>query len=144
MNDPYFNGPLARLFRAMFSGGRRPDPWPSEIDAAVRSPVAVPLCVNCLYPQEGHRWFCPHCGFPSGDYIAAMPYLQVFVAGEALRKGVMGPPERRVGVRVFLVVLSIAEYAVFAPVYWYWMIRRAQGKPICEERREAIMFEENP
>jgi hypothetical protein len=114
------------------------DPWPTEIDVAVRDREAVPLCINCLFPQEAHRWFCPHCGFPTGDYVAVMPYLQVFVVGEVLRKGVMGPPERRIGVQLFLVLYSLAEYTFFAPIYWFWMLRRALGKPICLEYREPV------
>ncbi len=71
------------------------------------------------------------------------PYLQIFLIGDLLRKGVLGPPERRIGVQLFLVVYSFGNYAVFAPVYWYWMVRRAQGKPICVECRRAIKFEES-
>ena len=62
-----------------------------------------------------------------------MPYLQIFVLAEVLRRGVTGSPERRIGVQVFLALLSITQYAVFAPVYWFWMFRRAQGRPICHE-----------
>jgi len=120
-----------------------PDPWPYEIDRAVKAKDAIPVCVNCLYPQIDRDWFCPHCGFPTGDYVAVMPYLQIFVVGEALRKGVIGPPERRIGVQAFLIVFAVAEYAFFAPVYWFWMLRRALGRPICVERREPIEVEEN-
>ena len=143
MDEPYYNGPLAQLLRRTLSEGRHPDPWSAETDAAVRGPSAVPLCINCLFPQGPHRWFCPHCGFPTGDCVAVMPYLQVFVMGEALRRGVAGSPERRAGVQFFLVVYSSAEYAVFAPLYWFWMWRRARGKPIGTECREPIAFEEN-
>lgn len=142
MSEAHFNGPLAKLVRGLFVENY-PDPWPAEIDAAVKDPAAVPLCCNCLYPQEANPWRCPHCGFPVGEYVALNPYLQLFLVGEVLRKGVIGPPERRVGVQVFLVVFSLGQYAVFAPIYWYWMVRRAQGKPICAERRREIKFEES-
>lgn len=131
------------MLRAAFSRSRRPDPWSAEIDAAAKDSAAVPLCLNCLLPQAPHRWFCPQCGFPTGDYVPLMPYLQVFMVGEVLRRGVSGPPERRVGVQVFLMVYSVTEYAVFAPIYWFWMLRRAEGKPICTERREPSEIEEN-
>lgn len=142
MSEPHFNGPLARLIRSQFAG--YPDPWPAEIDAAVKGEGAVPLCFNCLYPQEEatSSWRCPHCRFPIGEYVPMNPYLQLFLIGEVLRQGVMGPPERRVGVQAFLVVFSLGQYAVFAPIYWFWMIRRAQGKPICTENRREIAFEE--
>lgn len=135
MSAPYFNGPLAHAVRRLYAGQGHPDPWAAEDDAAARDPNAVALCTNCLFPQPPHRWFCPHCAFPTGDHVALMPYLQIFVAGEALRRGVLGPPERRVGVQVFLVLYSCTQFLVFAPVYWLWMIRRAMGRPIGEERR---------
>lgn len=142
MKEPYFNGPLAHWLRRSFAEASHPNPWPAEIEAAVRDPAAVPLCTNCLSPQELHRWLCPHCGFPSGDCVAVMPYLQIFVAGEALRQGVMGPPERRTGTQVFLVIYALSQFSVLAPIYWFWMVRRALGKPICVERRAPIANEE--
>lgn len=51
-----FDGPLGR-FRRSLQPEIPPDPWPEEVDAAVRSPEAVPLCIDCLYPQEHHHWF---------------------------------------------------------------------------------------
>jgi hypothetical protein len=70
------------------------------------------------------------------------PYLQIFLIGDTLRKGVLGPPERKTSAQLFLVAFSLSQYAVFAPLYWFWMIRRAQGKPICAERRRPIEFDE--
>jgi hypothetical protein len=130
-NDPYLNGPLAAWLLSAVPGGHR-DPWPPEFDQAVKDPKAVPLCINCLFPQGPDGWFCPHCGYPTGDYVAMMPYLQIFVVGELFRQGVMGPPVRHGGVQLFLVVFSLSQYGFFAPIYWYWMVRRAGGKPICQ------------
>ena len=59
---------------------------------------------------------------------------KAFLNGELFRRCVMGAPENRKGVLVFLVVCSTASYTFFAPLYWFWMVRRAQGKPICHER----------
>jgi hypothetical protein len=73
-----------------------------------------------------------------------MPYLQIFPVAEVLRRGVMGPPERRTGVQVFLIILSLTQYAMFAPVYWFWMARRASGRPICYEQRKDIPDEVEP
>jgi hypothetical protein len=142
MAEPHFNGPLAKLLRSAFAAGYQPDPWPAEIDAAVRDAAAIPVCSNCLAPQADAGSFCPHCAFPTSDTVALNPYLQIFVVGEVLRRGVMGPPERRVGPLLFLVVLSLSEYAIFAPLYWYWMLRRAAGNPICHERRVPLAVEE--
>ena len=60
-----------------------------------------------------------------------MPYLEIFVVAEVLRRGVSGAPERRVGVQVFLVLLAAVKYVAFAPVYWFRMLRRTRGRPIC-------------
>ena len=143
MSEPHFNGPLAELARSYLIP-LPSDPWSREVDASVRAETAIPLCVDCLYPQEEERSFCPHCRFPIGDFVPLNPYLQIFLIGNVLRKGVMGPPEHRLGVQLFLVALTLFQYPPFAPIYWFWMIRRAQGKPICLERRKAIEFEEIP
>lgn len=92
----------------------------------------TPLCLNCAAPQGGHRWFCPKCGFPGGEYVVLMPYLQIFTVGEVLRRGVTGPPEKGFAIKAGLVVYSLTQYAVFAPLYWFWMARKARGKPIGE------------
>lgn len=118
---------------------RQADPWPAEIDAAVRAPGAQPLCINCLYPHEGpHQWFCPHCKYATGDRVPLMSYLYIYPMAEMMRRGVMGSPERRVGTQVFLAAAALVQYSFFAPVYWFWMFRRARGRPICHERRVDI------
>lgn len=71
-----------------------------------------------------------------------MPNLQVFVLGETMRRGVMGRPESRIGVQLFLIVFSLVEYTVFAPVYWYWMFRRWRGKPICAEQAAPLVVDD--
>jgi len=140
MSAPRYHGPLARRFRALRTP--RPDPWPAEISAAVNAKSAVPLCPNCLLPQEPHPWFCRQCGFPTGDFVALNPYLNIFVVGEVLRRGVLGAPERRLGTQLFLIVFSASQHAVFAPAYWFWMWRRSCGRPIGEERRDVFAIDE--
>ncbi|ACB76884.1 hypothetical protein [Opitutus terrae] len=141
MNEPLFNGPLAQMLRRAFRD--TPNPWPDEIEKAVRAPEAVPLCLNCLAPQTRDGWFCPHCAFPTGDYVAVNPFSQIFVLGELFRRGVTGAPEKRVGVHLFLLVCSVTQYAAFAPVYWFWLWRRQLGRPICEPRREPFVVDLN-
>ncbi len=137
MSTPRFNGPLARLLLPV--SGSTPDPWPAEIDAAAKQRDAIPLCLACLCPQETPRWLCPHCAFPAGNYSATMPFITVFVEGELFRRGVSGPPERNIGQTLFLILYSIASYNLFAPIYWFWLFRKATGKPISEGyRREYI------
>lgn len=138
MSDSRFNGPLARAVRAIFSAPH-PDPWAPEVDAEVKAPSAVPLCISCLSPQPPHRWLCQCCGFPTGDFAPMMHYVQIYALGDLLRRGVTGAPERKIGVQVFLVLLATSQYGIFAPVYWYWMLRRARGRPI---RAEPVLINE--
>lgn len=138
MSDRIFNGPLAELLRAAVPPGM-PDPWDASLDASVRARDAVPLCLSCLRPQDGHYWFCPNCGFPAGNYAATMPFVYVYLEGEFWRRGVSGPPERGIGRHIFLTLYSAAAYGLFAPVYWFWMIRKAKGRPICEVWRKEYV-----
>lgn len=141
MDTSRFDGPLARHLRKIFQ--RTPDPWPEEITASVNAKTAIPLCTNCTFPQGPHSWFCPNCGFPTGDYVVLMPYLQNFVIGEVLRRGVSGAPERRRGVQWFLAIYATVQYTIFAPVYWYWMARRAAGRPICPDPKIEIQVDDD-
>jgi len=71
-----------------------------------------------------------------------MPFLYIFPMGEFLRRGVIGPPEKGFWRKLFFVFYAMAQYSFFAPVYWYWMARKASGRPICQVRRKEILFED--
>lgn len=141
MEDTRFNGPLARALRQYLNEYPR-DPWSEEVDRAARLPDATPLCTSCLAPQELHRWKCPHCGYPGGDLSAFLPLERTLLEGELFRRGVLGPPEERAWITVTFVIFSLVTFTVFAPLYWFWMLRRASGTPIAEERRELLQFED--
>lgn len=64
------------------------EPWPEEVDDAVRRPDAVLVCHRCLAPQKPGAWFCPECGAAVGPYNNVMPYLYIFSMGEGFRAGV--------------------------------------------------------
>lgn len=68
----------------------KPDPWPEEIDRAVHSPDALPVCHHCFLPQEydKNRWFCSACGHVTGPYNNVMPFIRIFSVGEVFRAGV--------------------------------------------------------
>lgn len=119
-----------------------PDPWPPELDAQVRQRDAVPVCTNCLFPQQEHLWFCPHCHFPTGEYVTVMPYLNIYAQGELLRRGVSGPPDPSVFRRLFHVLFSVQYYSVLAPLYWFWMWRKADGRPIASLNRPDLPRED--
>lgn len=121
---------------------RPADPWPAGVDQAVRQRGAVPVCTDCLSPQVGHRWFCPHCGFPTGEYVTTMPYLYIFAQGELLRRGVTGPPDRGRCRPIAFALAALTQFSLFAPVYWFWMVRKARGKPICQVRRVDLPLAE--
>jgi hypothetical protein len=36
----------------------------------------------------------------------------------------------------------LAEYVMFAPLYWFWMFKKQRGNPICVEQRKDLEFEE--
>ena len=114
--------------------GRDADPWTDELDASVKRRDAVPVCVNCLFPQPEHPWFCPHCAFPTGEYVTLLPFVQNFALGEAFRRGVSGPPERRWGASALAWLASAMVYRPFAALYWFWIWRRQHGTPIGDPR----------
>ncbi len=141
MDFSRYQGPLAVALRRFLQPGP-PDPWSREVDEAVRRPEAHPICPNGLRPQNQHFWFCAHCGFPGGDCLTMMPYLQNYSLGEVLRRGVIDSQERRKGVLLGFVMLSSIHYLVFAPIYWFGMYRKATGHPICEEKRPRFADDE--
>jgi hypothetical protein len=120
-----------------------PDPWSWKVDRLVRSRWARPVCTNYLFPQNNHNWICPHCGFPTGEYVTVMPYFHIFAIGEALRRGVIGPPDRSVARFLGFMLFAVIQYSTFAQVYWFWMVRKACGRPIVDARRPVIEFEQS-
>jgi len=96
----------------------QPDPWPDEIDQAVRDPDALSVCHHCFAPQSGEEWFCSECGTAVGPYNNMMPYLHVFSTGEVLRSGV-GPAARFTMLTVpGYILLGLSEAFVLAPLYY--------------------------
>ncbi len=126
----------AALFVAVrrLASRRGADPWTGELDASVRRSDAVPVCINCLFPQTERPWFCPNCSFPAGDYVTLMPFVQNFALGEAFRRGVSGPPETRWRARALAWLASAMVYRPFAPIYWFWLVRRQAGRPLCSPK----------
>lgn len=121
----------------------RSDPWTDDIDASVRGRDAVPVCTNCLAPQADRHWFCPHCSFPAGEYVALLPFVQNFALGEAFRRGVSGPAEERKGARALAWLASAMTYRAFAPIYWFWLVRKQNGKPVCSPTHRPWNPDEN-
>ena len=142
---PDIGSPLSERVWYFVNNPLHNDPWTPEDDAAARHPAASKLCLRCLQPNPPapQVWFCPNCGAATGDCVNAMPFLYVFSIGELARRGVMGKPEKGFFKKLFFVLFPIVQHVPFAPLiliypfvvlaYWFWMYRKAIGKPICDE-----------
>ena len=125
------------------------DPWTPGDDAAAKHPAAHKICLRCIYPQPPvpQTWFCPNCGEPTGDCVNSMHYLYIFSMGALARRGVMGKPEK--GLKGFLedlfllIFFTHAYQIIFAPLYWFWMIRKANGHPICDDTPPALVISDD-
>jgi hypothetical protein len=104
-------------------GPQKSDPWDAEIANAMEEETAEPLCYHCLAPQKEIRWFCPECGASVGPYNNYDPYLRLFSQGQLLRSGVLDQVPRRPLIILGYIILPLAFFSIFAPVYWYFLIR---------------------
>ncbi|HMC26872.1 MAG TPA: hypothetical protein VKM56_03650 [Verrucomicrobiae bacterium] len=112
-----------RVWTWFRAGTARPDPWDSDVAYAIEEESAEPLCYHCLAPQKQIRWFCPECGTAVGPYNNYDPYLGVFSEGQLLRTGVLDQLPRRALIIIGYVILPFAFFAIFAPIYWYFLFR---------------------
>lgn len=109
--------------RAWWRSLDRPDPWPADVDAAVRASDAIPVCHHCATPYELPVWFCPVCGTAVGPYNNVLPYIYIFSIGEGLRSGV-GPHAHFTRFRTMAYIsIGLTEYLVFAPLYFFRLYR---------------------
>jgi hypothetical protein len=95
-----------------------PNPWPDDLDIAVRAPDAIPVCHHCTTPCELPVWFCLSCGAAVGPYNNVMPYIYIFSIGEVLRSGVGAEAHFTPFRTVAYIAIGIAEYGAFAPLYF--------------------------
>lgn len=136
---------IASRLRAWRMAFDTPNPWPDEVDRAVRSPEAVPVCHRCITPCDRPVWFCPSCGASIGPYNNILPFIRIYALGEVLRSGV-GPSARftRLTVPGYL-FLGIQHVWFLAPFYYarllmnYLRIKRQRvaGQASCGEPPEA-------
>ena len=106
------------LYRQYFRTPPTPDPWDDEVSQAMENDEAVPLCPHCLTSHEHTQHFCLKCGGPVGAYTNLMPFEYCFSVGHLLRIGTDGNFRRSPLLILGFIILSTAEYAIFAPFYW--------------------------
>jgi hypothetical protein len=119
---------VVSAFRRWLAKPVTPDPWGAEVTDAINQPEAVPVCLYCQCPHEPNRWFCAECGHAVGDYNTVNPYLYIFSLGEVLREGTSGNIRKSWLTVTGLVVLSLVEYFVLAPIYWFFLFRNLSRK----------------
>lgn len=96
-----------------------PDPWDKQVTVDLDEEAATPLCHRCLSPHDNLTNFCRECGAPVGTYTNWLPFPYLFSIGHTMRIGTSGE-YRRTALTVFgFLLLSVAEYAFFAPIYWF-------------------------
>jgi len=111
------------LARWLVSGPASPEPWDDQIAAAVEGENALPLCHLCLTQQNGSADFCSECGAPVGQYTNWLPYPYLFSIGHTLRIGTTENFKRSPLIILGFILFALAEYMLFAPVYWFLFLR---------------------
>lgn len=105
--------------RSIFKAPRQPDPWDQQVATELDQDDCTPLCHHCLTPHDRMKDFCSNCGAAVGPYTNFLPFPYLFSIGHGLRIGTSERFRRSPLILAGFVLLSVAEYAVFAPVYWF-------------------------
>jgi hypothetical protein len=124
------------FIRWLLSGPLKADPWGEAVATQIEAPDSAPVCHRCFIEHSDYAHFCPQCGAAVGDFNNLMPYEYVFSEGEVLRNGTALNTRRSIPVIVGYLLLSLAAYAIFAPVYWYFLLRnffRGEREPVTLE-----------
>ena len=117
---------LWRFIRWFSEEPRPPEPWDEQVAAAIAQDDATPLCCRCLQPHPPFADFCPECGAPVGTYTNLLPFPYIFSLGDLLRIGTGGVFNRTPVTLVGFVLVSLAEYTVFAPFYWLMFMKNLE------------------
>ncbi|MGJ8653358.1 MAG: hypothetical protein ACSHX8_08795 [Opitutaceae bacterium] len=124
-----FNGPLYHLLRRLWNVDA-PNPYGTVEFVEPADEPEVPLCLNCLVPEEGHQWICSNCGWPTSFHGSQMSYIDVFCMGALLRSGVDGSVKLTRFRMIGLIIYSIMQYSIFSPLYWYRLSQAKKGNYI--------------
>lgn len=117
---------LWRLGQWFFGGQASPNPWDDQVEQSIQEPDATPICRRCLEPYEESARYCSHCGLPVDSLVPLSPFHQVFAIGDVLLTGTQRKfPVNYVTVTGY-VLFSTVQYLVFAPLYWFWLLRNVR------------------
>ncbi len=123
---------IYRIIGWVMEAPRTADPWGPEIDELLDREETLPLCDNCLAPQEHNGWFCPECGCTVGPYCNYLPYVYLFSQGELLRSGTTQPIRKKTPIILFGYLLSPCIVPLLAPVYWVVLLINYNRSPGAE------------
>ena len=125
---------LWRLFRWFGGGKSGPNPWGDTIEESIQQPDASPICRRCLEPHEEYARYCPHCGIPVDSMVPLSPFHYAFAIGDVLLTGTQRKfPVNWITITGFI-FLSTIQYLIFAPVYWFRLIRNIKRLKAEEEQ----------
>jgi hypothetical protein len=108
----------------------KPEPWGAEIEAALQSDDATPVCHRCLTPHSNTAWFCEHCGSAVGAYNNLMPFVDVFSQGEVLRNGVTDKFRASPFLITGYLRYSLVNYFIFAPLFWFFFFKNLRQQKV--------------
>ncbi len=108
---------IYRFCQWLLTCPRTPDPWGGDVEQAVESEDAVPVCPHCLTRQEHNGWFCPECGSMTGKYGNYLPYVYIFSLGDAVRAGVQQRGRWTPWLVAGYVLVAFAWFSILAPIY---------------------------
>jgi hypothetical protein len=117
------------VIRRLLSGPVSPDPWDEQVAVEVSSEEATPLCHRCLLPHHPNVDFCSDCGAAVGQYTNWLPFPYLFSVGHLLRIGTAGDFKHSPLTIGGFLMLGLAEYSLFFPVYWVVFLRNLFHQP---------------
>ncbi len=115
---------LWRFAHWLMTAPPEPEPWDEQVTAELDE--AVPICCRCLERHSPDLHFCPECGAPVGTYTNLLPFEYLFSLGDLLRIGTTGIIHRTPFTVLGFIAVSLVEYTIFAPLYWFMLLRNIE------------------
>ena len=132
------------FIKRLFSIPPTPDPWDLEITLELAKGDVTPLCHHCLTPHHPDADFCSNCGAAVGAYTNLMPFPYLFSIGHALRIGT-GEHFKKSPLTIFgFVLFGIAQYTLFAPVYWFKLLVNLRDRPVPDGPNSPLFSQPGP